>query len=232
MITKTFTHLANRPELSFGMRTETINGKRKYVTPDDNIYPSITTILGEFSKASIQAWRKRVGETEANKISGKASRRGTSVHSICESYIKNEDGYLNGQTPNIIELFKTIEPFLERIDNVHGVELGLYSDHFGVAGRTDLIAEFDGVLSVIDYKTSNKIKKKDWCESYFAQCAFYAVAYEELTKIPVPQVVVIIAVDNEQPQLFIENRDDWIDKIWEAKKLYELNITDTVDISR
>ena len=225
MITKTFTHLANRPELSFGMRTETINGKRKYVTPDDNIYPSITTILGEFSKASIQAWRKRVGETEANKISGKASRRGTSVHSVCESYIKNEDGYFDGQTPNIIELFKTIEPFLERIDNVHGVELGLYSDHFGVAGRTDLIAEFDGVLSVIDYKTSNRTKKKDWCESYFAQCAFYAVAYEELTKIPVPQVVVIIAVDNEHPQLFVENRDDWVDKIWEAKKLnYESHL--------
>ena len=229
---KKFIHLANRPELSFGMRIENVNGKRNYVTPSGELYPSITTILGEFSKASIQEWRKRVGETEANKISGKASRRGTSVHSVCESYIKNEDGYFNGQTPNIIELFKTIEPFLERIDNVHGVELALYSDHFGVAGRTDLIAEFDGVLSVIDYKTSNKIKKKDWCESYFAQCAFYGIAYEELTKIPVPQVVVIIAVDNEQPQLFVEKRDDWIDKIWEAKKLYELNIIDTVDISR
>ena len=173
---KKFIHLANRPELSFGMRTENINGKRNYVTPSGELYPSITTILGEFSKASIQEWRKRVGETEANKISGKASRRGTSVHSVCESYIKNEDGYFDGQTPNIIELFKTIEPFLERIDNVHGVELGLYSDHFGVAGRTDLIAEFDGKLSVIDYKTSNRTKKKDWCESYFAQCAFYAVA--------------------------------------------------------
>ena len=220
---KKFIHLANRPELSFGMRTENKNGKRHYATPSGELYPSITTILSEFSKASIQEWRKRVGETEANKISGKASRRGTSVHSVCESYIKNEDGYFDGQTPNIIELFKTIEPFLERIDNVHGVELALYSDHFGVAGRTDLIAEFDGKLSVIDYKTSNRIKKKDWCESYFAQCAFYAVAYEELTKIPVPQVVVIIAVDNEQPQLFVEKRDDWIDKIWEAKKLYELN---------
>ena len=222
---KKFIHLANRPELSFGMRTENINGKRNYVTPSGELYPSITTILSEFSKASIQAWRKRVGEIEANKISGKASRRGTSVHSVCESYIKNEDGYFDGQTPNIIELFKTIEPFLERIDNVHGVELGLYSDHFGVAGRTDLIAEFDGVLSVIDYKTSNKIKKKEWCESYFAQGSFYASAYEELTGISVPQVVIIIAVENEQPQLFVEKRDDWVDKIWEAKKLYELNNT-------
>ena len=220
---KKFIHLANRPELSFGMRIENVNGKRNYVTPSGELYPSITTILSEFSKASIQAWRKRVGETEAIKISGKASRRGTRLHSVCESYIQNDDEFLAEELPHITELFKTIEPFLERIDNVHGVELGLYSDHFGVAGRTDLIAEFDGKLSIIDYKTSNRTKKKDWCESYFAQCAFYAVAYEELTKIPVPQVVVIIAVDNEQPQLFVEKRDDWIDKIWEAKKLYELN---------
>ena len=155
---KNFIHLANRPELSFGMRTENINGKRNYVTPSGELYPSITTVLGELSKAAIQAWRKRVGETEANKISGKASRRGTSVHSGCESYIKNEEEFLDGETPHIVELFKTIEPILERVDNIQGVELALYSDHFGIAGRTDCIAEFDGVLSVIDYKTSNKIK--------------------------------------------------------------------------
>ena len=228
---KKFVHLANRPELSFGMRTENIIGKRNYVTPSGELYPSITTILGEFSKASIQAWRKRVGEEEANKISGKASRRGTSVHSVCESYIKNEEGFLDKETYNIIELFKTIEPFFERINNVHGVELALYSDHFGIAGRTDLIAEFDGVLSVIDYKTSNRLKKKEWCEGYFAQGAFYGVAYEELTKIPVPQVVIIMAVENEHPQLFVEKRDDWIDKIWEAKKLYELNSIEAVEVS-
>ena len=229
---KNFIHLANRPELSFGMRTENVNGKRNYVTPSGKLYPSITTILSELSKAAIQAWRERVGEEEANKISTKASRRGTSLHSLCESYIKNEDEYLDGQTPNVIELFKTIEPFLERVDNVDGVELALYSDHFGIAGRTDLIAEFDGMLSVIDYKTSNKTKKKEWCESYFAQGAFYGVAYEELTNIPVPQVVIIMAVENESPQLFVEKRNDWIDKIWEAKKIYELNNNDTVDRSR
>ena len=228
---KKFVHLANRPELSFGMRTENHNGKRHYVTPEGELYPSITTVLGELSKAAIQAWRERVGEEEANKISGKASRRGTSLHSVCESYIKNEEGFLDTKTYNIIELFKTIEPFFERIDNVHGVELALYSDHFGIAGRTDLIAEFDGTLSIIDYKTSNKLKKKEWCEGYFAQGAFYGVAYEELTNIPVPQVVIIMAVDNEAPQLFVEKRDDWIDKIWEAKKLYQLNNNETVEVS-
>jgi genome maintenance exonuclease 1 len=220
---KKFNHLRQSPGLSFNIQHESRNGKRFYATPAGELYPSITSILGEFSKASIQEWRKRVGETEANKISGKASRRGTRLHSVCERYIQNEDEFLTGELPHIVELFKTIEPFLDRIDNVHGVELGLYSDHFGVAGRTDLIAEFDGKLSVIDYKTSNKTKKKEWCESYFAQGSFYAIAYEELTQIPVSQVVIVIAVDNDQPQLFVEKRNDWADKIWEAKKLYELN---------
>ena len=220
---KKFNHLKRSPKLSFNIQHESRNGKRYYATPSGSLYPSITSILGEFSKTSILEWRKRVGETEVNKVSGKASRRGTRLHGVCEKYILNDDGFLKEELPHIAELFKTIEPFFERIDNIHGVELGLYSNHFGVAGRTDLIAEFDGKLSVIDYKTSNRTKKKEWCESYFAQCAFYAVAYEELTKIPVSQVVIIIAVDNEQPQLFVEKRDDWTDKIWEAKKLYELN---------
>ena len=223
---KKFIHLTERPELSFGMITENKNGKRHYATPSGELYPSITTVLGELNKAAISAWRKRVGETEANKISGKASRRGTRLHSVCESYIQNKEEYLNGETPHIVELFKTIEPILERVDNIQGVELALYSDHFGIAGRTDCIAEFDGTLSIIDYKTSNKIKKKEWCEKFFAQGAFYGIAYEELTSIPVPQVVIIIAVENEQPQLFVEKRDDWTHLIWEAKKLYELNITD------
>ena len=227
---KKFIHLANRPELSFGMRTENHNGKRHYVTPEGGLYPSITTILSEFSKASIQEWRKRVGETEANKISGKASRRGTSLHSVCESYIQNEEKYLNGETPHIVELFKTIEPILERVDNIHGVELALYSDQYCLAGRTDLVAEFDGVLSIVDYKTSNKIKKKEWCENYFAQCSFYASAYEERTGIEVPQIVIIVAVENEHPQLFVEKRDDWTHIIWKAKELYEINNNDTINL--
>ena len=220
---KKFNHLRRSPGLSFNIQHESRNGKRFYATPAGELYPSITSILGEFSKKSILEWRKRVGETEANKVSGKASRRGTRLHGVCEKYIQNDDGFLTEELPHIVELFKTIEPYLERIDNVHGVELGLYSDHFGVAGRTDLIAEFDGKLSVIDYKTSNRTKKKEWCESRFAQGSFYAIAYEELTQIPVSQVVIVIAVDNDQPQLFVEKRNDWADKIWEAKKLYELN---------
>lgn len=220
---KNFVHLPEASGLDFNLQIKNINRKRNYITPSGKTYPSITTVLGELSKSAIKEWRERIGKEKANKIAKKAGRRGTRLHIVCEKYIKNESRCFGDETYDIIQLFKTIEPFFERIDNIHAVELVLYSDHFGIAGRTDLIAEFDGKLSVIDYKTSNKIKKKEWCESYFAQCAFYGVAYEELTNIPVPQVVIIMAVDNEAPQLFVEKRDDWIDKIWEAKKLYELN---------
>ena len=107
-------------------------------------------------------------------------------------------------------MFQSIEPLLNRIDNIHVVEGALYSDHFKLAGRTDLIAEFDGRLSVVDYKTSNRIKAWEHCHSYFMQGAFYAVAYEERTGIPVDTIVIIMAVENEQPQLLIEKRDRWI----------------------
>ena len=218
-----FVHLAERPELSFGLQAEYINGGRVYTTPEGNKYSSVTTVLGELSKAGIQKWRKSIGEAEANKITGKASRRGTRLHSICESYIKNEDGYLEGQLPDVLAMFQSIEPIFKRINNVHGVELGLYSDHLGLAGRTDLIAEFDGRLSVIDYKSSAKRKKYEHCYNYFAQCTAYAIMYEERTTIPIDQVVIIVAVESDEPQLFIEKRDSWVHRIWEAQKMYREN---------
>ena len=218
-----FVHLAERPELSFGLQTENINGGRVYTTPEGNKYSSVTTVLGELIKADIQKWRESIGEKEANKITGKASRRGTRLHSICESYIKNEDGYLEGQLPDVLAMFQSIEPILKRINNIHGVELGLYSDHLKLAGRTDLIAEFDGRLSVIDYKSSAKRKKYEHCYNYFAQCTAYAIMYEERTKIPIDQVVIIVAVESDEPQLFIEKRDSWVHRIWEAQKMYREN---------
>ncbi len=195
---------------------EYIDGKRFYVTPNDDKYISITTILSNLSKASISRWRNRVGEKEANRVSTKASRRGTSVHSICEAYIKNSDGYLEGELPHNIEMFQSIEPLLDRINNIHVVEGALWSDHFKLAGRTDLIGEFDNRLSVVDYKTSNKKKTWEMCHQYFMQGAFYAVAYEERTGIPVDTIVIIMAVENEQPLLFIEKRDRWIEPLKEV----------------
>ena len=211
---KQFNHVGS--SLDCELKTENINGKRIYETPNGDKYISITSLLSNLSKASIQKWRARVGEVEANKISTQASRRGTSVHNICESYIQNEDGYLDDELPNVVEMFQSIEPLLNRIDNIHVVEGSMWSDHLKLAGRTDLIAEFDGRLSAIDYKTSNKKKTWEMCHQYFMQGAFYAIAYEERTGIPVDTIVIIMAVQDEQPLLFIEKRDEWIEPLKEV----------------
>ena len=214
---KNFNHVGSELQ---DLQTENLNGKRHYVTPDGNKYISITSLLSNLSKADIQKWRERVGEAEANKISTKASRQGTSVHSICEAYIKNEYGYLDGGMPNEIDMFSSIQPLLDRIDNIHVVEGAVYSDELQLAGRTDLIAEFDGNLSVIDYKTSRKIKNWEMCHSYFMQGAFYAIAYEERTGIPVHNIVIIMAVENEKPLLFRETKERWLNPLKEVQYKY------------
>ena len=207
---KNFNHVGSELQ---DLQTENINGKRHYVTPDGNKYVSITTLLSNLSKAGIQKWRERVGEVEANKISTKASRQGSRVHSICESYIKNEYGYLDGRMPNEIDMFSSIQSLLDCIDNIHCVEGALYSDELKLAGRTDLIAEFNNELAVIDYKTSRKIKTWDMCHAYFMQGAFYAHAYEERTGIPINNITIIMAVENEKPLLFKETKDRWIEPL-------------------
>ena len=207
---KKFNHYASS---LLDLKTENIDGKRHYVTPDGNKYISITTLLSNLSKAGIQKWRARVGEVEANKISTKASRQGTRVHSICEGYIKNQDGFLDGRMPNEIEMFQSINPLLDCIDNIHCVEGALYSDELKLAGRTDLIAEFDDELAVIDYKTSRKIKTWEMCHAYFMQGAFYAHAYEERTGVSVNDIVIIMAVENEKPLLFRETKDRWMEPL-------------------
>jgi len=204
---KTFNHVGNELQ---DLQTENINGKRHYVTPEGNRYLSITSLLSHLSSKGISEWRARVGEVEANKISRQASSRGTRVHNICESYVQNQDGILEDALPDAVDMFKSIEPLLDRIDNIHVIEGALYSDDLGVAGRTDLIGEFDGNLSVIDYKTSRKKKNWEMCHSYFMQGAFYAHAYEERTGIPINNIVIIMAVESEEPLLFRETKVRWM----------------------
>jgi len=189
--------------------TETIDGKRFYVTPTGKL-PSITTVLSILSRDSIQKWRKRVGEVQANAISTRASRRGTSVHQMCEDYINNR--YDSKKfLPNDRETFNSLKPVLdEHIDNIYAQEVPLWSEYLGVAGRVDCIAEWDGKIAVIDFKTSRKLKKKEYISNYFQQCAAYAVMWEERTGLPINKIVVVIAVDGEEPQVFEERRDNYI----------------------
>ena len=213
---KKFNHVGSELQ---DLRTENINGKRHYVTPNGS-YISITTLLANLSKDSISRWRERVGAEEANRISTKASRQGTAVHSLCERYIKNEQDFLAESMPHLVEMFESIQPLLNRIDNVHVTEGALYSDDLQLAGRTDLIAEFDGKLAIIDYKTSRRIKTWEMCASYFMQGAFYAHAYEERTGIPINNIVIIMAVENEEPLLFRETKERWLNPLKEVQYKY------------
>lgn len=202
------------------LETETINGNRHYVTPNGKL-PSITTVLSILSRDGIKAWRKRVGEAEANKISTKAARRGTKVHAMCEDYINN-DLDAKKYLPSDRETFNSLKPVLdEHLDNVYAQEVPLWSDYLGVAGRVDCIAEWDNKIAVVDFKTSRKLKKKEYISSYFMQAAAYAVMWEERTGIPINKIVILIAVDGEEPQIFEERRDNYIQQCVETIAQYK-----------
>lgn len=190
---------------------------RVYQTPTGKAYPSVTSVLGLLGKAEILEWRKRVGEEEANRVSARAARRGTAVHSLCEDYLLNKEV---NPGPFDLETFKSIQPFLDKINNVHCLETQLYSDYLQVAGTVDCIAEYDGKMSIIDFKTSKRIKTRDDIHGYFMQTAAYAVMFEERTGIPVGKLVIIMSVDDEKPLLFIEKRDDWIHRFIELRQDY------------
>jgi len=213
---KTFNHL-NHDHFLTALKREEYNGKRYYISPNGTKLPSVTTFLSHFKGDSIAKWRAKVGEEEANRVSARASRRGTQFHSLMESYIKNEEKstYLTKDlTPDMKVSFRNMLPTLERIDNIHYVEAMLYSEAIGMAGQVDCIAEFDGVTSIIDFKTSLKPKKEEWILNYFEQCTCYSLMYEEMTGIQAKQIVVLISVDHEiHPQIFVKNRKDYITEL-------------------
>ena len=194
------------------------DGKRYYITPTGEKLPSVTTVIGAQKKKSIMEWRQRVGEEVANKISAKASRRGTNLHTLCENYLNNQP--LGTPMPDALEMFQSIKSHLNRINNIHYQECALWSLKLMLAGRVDCIGEFDGVLSVIDFKTSKRIKSKEDIPDYFAQCTAYALMYEEMIGIPVDQIVVIMAVEDEQPLVYVEKTTDYIYKLVEYIRCY------------
>jgi genome maintenance exonuclease 1 len=183
------------------------DGTRVYKTPSGRAYPSVTTVTGLHTKKGIMEWRKRVGEEEANRVSARASGRGTRIHQYCEDYLR---GNIFEADMFDLAMFNSMKLWLDDINNIHALESPLYSDFLEVAGTVDCIAEFQGKLSVIDFKTSSKPKDRDDIHQYFMQTAAYAVAFEERTGIPIGRLVIIMAVENDDPRLFIEKRDNWI----------------------
>jgi len=183
-------------------------------------YPSVTSVVGILNKESILRWRQQVGEEEANRISSRAANRGTRIHSLCENYLK---GDLELSDPGLAdkEVFKSLIPELNKIENIHALEQRLFSHRLQVAGTVDAIANFDGVLSVIDFKTSKRVKPKEWITSYFLQTAAYSYMFYELTGLIAKQLVIIMGVDGErEPSVFIEKSKDWIDQFIVVRQTY------------
>ena len=209
--------------------SETLDTGRTYATPDGKKYPSITTILSILSEDSIQKWRARVGEEEANRVSTRASRRGTAVHEALEKYVNNVEWkeLLDTQTPDVIQSITSVRDVLDKsLGKVYGQEIPLYSHHLKCAGRVDCVAEFNGKPSIIDYKTSKKLKPRKFIENYFCQETAYAIMWEERTSMPITQLVTVIAVDAGSDglpcaQVVIENRDNWTTMLLETIEKYE-----------
>lgn len=199
-------------------RVTSEDGTRVYETPTGKKYPSVTTVTGLLKKRAILEWRKKVGDEEANRIASTAARRGTRLHTLCEKHLLNENVSVNMFDQ---EMWNSVKPHLSDINNIYALESSLYSNHLEVAGTVDCIAEYKGKLSVIDFKTSRRVKTRDDIHDYFIQCSAYAVAFEEMTGNPVSRLVVIMGVDNEQPLIFQERRDDWVSEFKKLRAEYK-----------
>ena len=194
---------------------------RLYETPTGQRYPSVTTALGKMTdKTALNEWRQRVGEVEANKVSARAATRGTNIHNMCEKYILGEE--VDTSMPFNMTMFRQIKMILDdKVDMIRATECTLFSHHLQIAGTCDLIADYDGRLSIIDYKTSAKRKRKDWIEGYFLQASLYSYMLWEMTDILVKDIVIIIGVDDSlESQIFIERPQRYLEKAVDLVRSY------------
>ena len=205
-----FTHLNKLGD--FELEANTIDGVRYYTLPSGKKAPSITSITSFYNRQTFINWRKKIGEEEANKITKVATDRGTKFHDLVEKYLSNEDvSSLKGVLPSTKARWIAARESLNKIDNIHALEKPLYSEYFGIAGRVDCIAEYEGELAVIDFKTSKKIKPEKWLQNYFVQETAYACMYYEMTGISVKKIVTLMVADNGDVKVYEKtNKSDYI----------------------
>ena len=204
-----FTHKPiELPELS----TKNVNRKRFYLTPEGKLYPSITTVLQRRKMEGLMEWRKRVGDDVAIYVARTAAHRGTKVHHMCEDFLNNNfDDEVHKKNFLPYVLFGQIKPVLmQKVNNIFAQECGLYSDKYKVAGRVDCIGEYNGIPSIIDFKTSTKERNDDWNESYYIQASAYAEMFEERTGIEINQIVILVVTEDGIVQEFIKTKHDYL----------------------
>jgi len=218
----TFFH---QPVKKFKLKCKTTSEKRIYYSPDSNKkLISVTSLLGATNKDldnALKKWKGRIGEEKAKAESERCASRGNSVHLLAEEWINNNRMDFSIHNKNSVSLFKRLCHAVNNIDNVKAQEITLYSDLLGIAGRVDCIAEYNGILSVIDFKTSTKAKLEKWITDYFLQCSAYSYLFEGMYGIKIPQIIVIIAVEElTVPQVFISNRVIYRDRLFERINQY------------
>ena len=218
----TFNHVpVNLPDI----KARNQNGSRVYETPDGSFYPSITTVLSVRNKKGLFEWRKRVGDDVANYVARTSAARGTAVHHMCEDY-------LNNAFVDVIHKKKFLpyclfgqlqKKVLHKIDNIRAQECGLYSNKYKVAGRVDCIAEYEGKLSIIDFKTSSKERNDEWNENYYIQASAYAEMFEERTGVEINQICILVVTEDGAVQEFVKDKKEYVPLIeqtvldWEMK---------------
>ncbi len=188
-------------------------GQRWYTTPTGRKYPSVTTVLGNQKKAGLEAWKKALGPKKAQKETKRCSDRGTVVHSMIEHFLENVEmsNIVKDQEYSNVKMFNQMKTRLKKIDNIRIQEVPLYSDRMKIAGRVDCVAEYNGKLSIIDFKTSNNTKDLKMVHDYFLQCTAYAIMYSELFEEAIEDIVVIIGVEKGlAPMIYRKKIDDYV----------------------
>ncbi len=218
---KKFIHRHDVGDFEIPERVEK-NGKRYYVTPDGNSYPSITSILAQQENLGLEAWKAKVGEKEAKRISQESARIGTAVHQLAEFYLSNVHVKLDKEEKKIVDTFNRLRFLLGNINNIVGLEVPLFSDLLRVAGTCDCIADYNNRLSIIDFKTSRKPKKEEWIDDYFMQTFAYKLMFEEMTGIEIQQIVILVAcTESFDVQVFkkpAKDADEWLEKLIKIMK--------------
>ena len=181
---------------------------------DGKAYPSVTSVLGIKKKAELQGWREKIGENVANWEMGRAARRGKATHLLVEEYLKGKTPSERGVLP--LGLFKLLRPYIDQIDNIHLLETIMYSPKLTIAGQVDCIAEYNGKLSVIDFKTANKERQESWIDNYFLQTTAYAQMYEETFGKSIDQIVILLASEDGSVQNFVKEKKDYMTPVMKS----------------
>ena len=187
-----------------------IEGYRFYDIDGQN-YPSVTSVLGIRKKEGLVKWRESIGEDVANWEMNRAARRGKSFHKLVEQYLNNETPSIRDVLP--LGLFRLAKPYIDQINNIRLLEKIMVSPKLTIAGQVDCVAEYNGKLSVIDFKSANKERKEDWIENYFLQCTAYSSMYEETFGEKIEQIVVLLAAEDGTMTAYVKDPQDYMEEL-------------------